>query len=94
MRIEFVGQDASASAGTAIAVLAYDDRRLSEAATALDAQVGGGLGRAVAQSRFTGAKGQTLDLIAPSGSEAARVVLVGVGPEDKLADLGVEVVTC
>jgi leucyl aminopeptidase len=46
-------------------------RRVNEA-------TGGALARAIAGGRFTGAKGQTLDLIAPHGLEAARVVLIGV----------------
>ena len=46
------------------------------------------LTRALAAKRFKAAKGQLLDLVAPAGSEAARVVLAGVGSaegEDRLA---------
>ena len=90
MRIEFVAQTAPPSAGVAVAVLVYEDCRLSDTAGEIDAQLGGALGRAMAGGRFTGAKGRTLELVAPSGTEAARVVLVGVGPQDKLDDQGIE----
>ncbi|MES2342868.1 MAG: leucyl aminopeptidase [Pseudomonadota bacterium] len=40
---------------------------------------GGAFAKALAGARFTGAKGQTLDVLAPAGSDAARVVLVGAG---------------
>jgi len=45
---------------------------------------------AVAASRFTAAKGQTLDLIAPAGVRAPRVVLVGGGKRDEFDALGAE----
>jgi len=47
--------------------------RLVHEGAALD----GGLAQAAAASRFTGSKGQTLDVLAPAGMDAARLVLVG-----------------
>ena len=41
-----------------------------------------GLARALAASRFTGKKGQTLDILAPDGVAADRLVLVGAGKRD------------
>ncbi|MBC7668478.1 MAG: leucyl aminopeptidase, partial [Gemmatimonadaceae bacterium] len=78
MRIEFVPADTLAGANAALAVLAYEAAALSPEAKAVNEASGGALARAVAGGRFTGAKGQSLDLVAPAGLEAARVVLIGV----------------
>jgi leucyl aminopeptidase len=79
MDIEFVAAGAALSPKTALARLVYEG-------AALD----GVLGQAAAASRFTGAKGQTLDVLAPSGVEAARLVLVGLGKAQGADALGVE----
>ncbi|HXA39531.1 MAG TPA: leucyl aminopeptidase [Phenylobacterium sp.] len=79
MDIEFVAAGAALSPKTALARLVYEG-------AALD----GVLGQAAAASRFTGAKGQTLDVLAPSGVEAARLVLVGLGKAEAADALGVE----
>jgi len=78
MRIEFVPADIQAGANAALAVLAHEAAALSPEARMIDEASGGALSRAIAGGRFIGAKGQTLDLVAPHGLEAARVVLVGV----------------
>ncbi|HQR91330.1 MAG TPA: M17 family peptidase N-terminal domain-containing protein, partial [Caulobacter sp.] len=78
MRIEFVPADLHAGATAAVAVLAHEAAALSPEARVIDEATGGALARAIAGGRFTGAKGQILDLVAPHGLEAARVVLVGV----------------
>ena len=78
MRIEFVPVDTQAGANAALAVLAHEGAALSPEARAANEATGGALARAIAGGRFTGAKGQTLDLVAPHGLEAARLVLVGV----------------
>src|SRR5205807_2694573 len=49
------------------------------AAAALDTTTGGTLKRALEGGRFTGGKGQTLDLVAPSNLDAGRVTLTGAG---------------
>jgi leucyl aminopeptidase len=67
MEIEFVAADAAAPQRTALARVVFEG-------AALDGQ----LARAAAASRFTGAKGQTLDILAPEG-DLARLVLVGAG---------------
>ena len=79
MKIDFVPADAEAGPTDAIAVLAFEDGKLAPAADRLDQDLGGSLRRAIAGSRFTGAMGQTLDLVAPHGLEAARVVVCGAG---------------
>lgn len=78
MRIEFVPADIQPGATAALAVLAHEAAALSPEARVVDQATGSALSRAIAGGRFTGAKGQTLDLVAPHGLEAARVVLVGV----------------
>jgi leucyl aminopeptidase len=50
----------------------------------------GVIGQAVAASRFTGGKGQTLDILAPQGLDAARLVLVGAGKRDGFDAVGAE----
>ncbi|MDB5427911.1 MAG: cytosol aminopeptidase, partial [Phenylobacterium sp.] len=79
MDIEFVAAAQALPAKTALARIVFDG-------AALD----GPLGQAAAASRFTGGKGQTLDVLAPAGTEAARLVLVGVGKPDGFDALGVE----
>jgi leucyl aminopeptidase len=82
MQIEFVEPGARPPSGTsaAFAALVYDDVILSPAAEALDQASGGILSRAVSAAGFTGAKGRSLDVVAPAGLSFARVLLVGAGP--------------
>jgi leucyl aminopeptidase len=81
MKIEFAAADAVSGA---FAVPVYDDATLSDAATSADSATGGALGRAIAASRFKGKAGETLELIAPSGVDASRIVLFGLGDKAKL----------
>ena len=83
MKIEFVPQGAAIGKACAIAVPAFEGGALSTAAQGLDKATGGAVTRAIASSRFTGATGQTLDLIAPHGVDAARAVIVGCGAREK-----------
>ena len=83
MKIDFVAADAEAGPKAAIAVLVAESTPLSGAAAILDAATGGALARAVDGGRFTGARGQTLDVVAPHNVDAARIVLVGSGPPEK-----------
>jgi leucyl aminopeptidase len=80
MKIEFITSAEDAEKGAAVAVLAFEKTPLVDAAAALDRATAGALGRAVAQGRFTGGLGQTLELLAPFGIEASRALLVGAGP--------------
>ena len=89
MQVQFVAGLAQLAPDTALAVMAFDGGVLSDAAKALDAQTSGALARAVAAGRFTGAKGQALELLAASSVEAGRVLLIGAGPQ---ADLSAQVV--
>jgi leucyl aminopeptidase len=80
MQIEFVTPNTALSSRTAVAALVFEGGALGSAAHQLEEATGGAISRAIAASRFNGAKGQTLDLMAPSGTDAARVILVGAGP--------------
>jgi len=90
MRIEFVAADAALNPGSAIAVLAHEGGALSAEAQGLDAASGGAIARAIAAGRFTGAKGQSLEVLALSGVEAARVLVIGAGKVEDLDAQGVE----
>ncbi|WP_309643449.1 leucyl aminopeptidase [Phenylobacterium sp.] len=89
MEIEFVAAQAALAEKTALAVVVFEGQILTGAAGALDTQAGGALSRAVAAGRFTGAKGQALDVLGATG-EAARIVLVGAGKADAFDDIAVE----
>ena len=89
MDIEFVGLDTEAGAEGVLAVPAFSGA-LGGAAQALDGELGGAITRAMGASRFKGEMGQTLELLAPSGVNAGRIVVVGAGPLDKIDALAVE----
>ena len=79
MDIEFVAANTPVSAATAIVRLGFEGEAPDGAVSA-----------AAAASRYTGAKGQTLDVLAPAGSDAARIVMIGSGKTADLSLLGVE----
>jgi leucyl aminopeptidase len=79
MDIEFVAASAALPPKTALARLVHEGAALDGAAA-----------QAAAASRFTGAKGQTLDILAPTGLDAPRLVLVGLGKADGVDALGIE----
>ena len=79
MEIEFVAAAAAVAPKTALARIVFEGEALD-----------GPLGQAAAASRFTGAKGQALDILAPQGVDAARLVLVGAGKRDGFDALAAE----
>ena len=79
MDIQFVAPGAAVPAKTAIVRIVFEGDSHE-----------GALAQAVAASRFTGGKGQTLDILAPQGLDAARLVLVGAGKRDAFNGLGAE----
>jgi len=82
MDIEFGPAGDTPGASGALAVIAFEGSLLSGDIGAVNAATGGAIERALAGSRFTGAAGQTLDLIAPQGLDVARLVLVGAGKHE------------
>jgi leucyl aminopeptidase len=89
MEIEFVAAGAALGEKSALALVVFEGATLSGAAAEIDAKAGGALGRAAGAQRFTGAKGQVLDVLGAPG-DAARVLLVGGGKADAFDDLAAE----
>ncbi len=83
MKIEFAAAGAEPGKRTAVAVLVFEDGIFSLAAQALDATVSGAVKRAVAEGRFTGKNGQSVELVVAWGSEAVRIVVAGGGEQSK-----------
>jgi leucyl aminopeptidase len=69
----------SVAATGAIVVGAADGGGFTASAAALDKASGGALKRALEVSRFSGKPGQMLEVLAPSGVKASRLLLVGMG---------------
>lgn len=89
MHVRFASPGASVDA---LAAPIFDGKELSAAAQALDVQTQGALSRALKAQRVKGAAGQVVDVLAPAGLEAGRVVLAGLGPATSIDPLAVE--TC
>jgi leucyl aminopeptidase len=81
---------------SALILFVGEGGQLSEGARNLDAASGGQIGRAMKTANFTGRRGKLLEVLAPAGSAASRVLLAGVGDPTKadartFEDLGGEV---
>jgi leucyl aminopeptidase len=63
---------------------------LLPAAVAADKASGGALSRALKNSTFKGKAGQMLEVLAPAGMKASRVLLVGLGAPEVLDEKGLE----
>jgi leucyl aminopeptidase len=75
----------------AVAVGVAEGGKLLPSAASLDQASGGTLTRAIKQAvRFSGKKGQILELVAPGGLGLSRVVLIGMGKPKDLKDLDFE----
>ncbi len=77
MKITFAAPSSPKRGAIAAGVLA--ERKLLPGTAELDAQTGGALGRAMVASRFTGKKGELLEVLAPQGLPNSRIVLFGLG---------------
>lgn len=77
MKISFSTPSLPRSGAIVVGVLS--DRTLLATGQRLDKSTGGALTRAMKASRFKGASGQTLTVLAPAGTGASRVVLIGMG---------------
>jgi len=69
---------------------ATESPALLPASARLDKASGGALTRALNFSRFTGKSGQFLEVLAPSGIKASRLLLVGLGKPESLDEKGLE----
>jgi leucyl aminopeptidase len=90
MQISFVEPDKAAAGGGAWVVGAVEGGALLPGAVRLDKASGGALTRALKYSRFTGKPGQMLEVLAPSGIKASRLLLVGLGKAESLDEKGLE----
>ncbi|SMF83352.1 leucyl aminopeptidase [Tistlia consotensis] len=88
MRIAFAAPTVK-TAGTLV-VAVTDEKRLSASAAAVDEATGGAVGRAIAGSRFTGKRGQLLEILAPAGIDSPRVLLLGLGKPTEITGLELE----
>ena len=88
MRISFAAP-AQPKSG-AIAGLVTEGGKLAPSLADLDGQLGGALTRAIKSSRFTGKKGEALEVLAPAGLSASRVVLLGLGKPAEAGPLDFE----
>jgi len=81
MQISFVAPSAVNSGAWIVGAAAGPV--LLAAAERADKMCGGAISRALAVSRFTGKPGQLLEVLAPAGVKASRLIVVGLGkPED------------
>jgi len=90
MQISFA--DLTLPKSGALVVLATEDASFAGMAAQLDRLTGGALARAKAASRFTGGKGQFLELMAPTGVAVSRVLVAGLGKPAKVDALTLEAV--
>jgi leucyl aminopeptidase len=80
MNIEFVALDAKVGKTSALAALAFEDKLKGGEIAHFDKLTAGAVGRALAASRFAAKAGQSLELIAPHGLDAGRLLFIGAGP--------------
>jgi leucyl aminopeptidase len=88
MQIKFVAP--SLSGNGAIAVGVPESSKLSGQAAEADRLSDGAVKRALAVSRFSGKSGQILEIVAPAGLKASRLILVGLGKPEKFDSLAAE----
>ncbi|HEY4115224.1 MAG TPA: leucyl aminopeptidase [Rhizomicrobium sp.] len=79
MQITFAAPSLKGAGALAVAV---QEGSLSGFAAELDKMAGGALSRAMESNRFKAKAGQVLELLAPSGVAASRILLLGLGGPD------------
>jgi leucyl aminopeptidase len=88
MQIKFVPPSLTGTGAFALGV--SEGGKLSGHAAEADRLSGGAIKRALAVSRFSGKSGQVLEIVAPAGLKASRLVLVGLGKPEKFDTLAAE----
>jgi len=81
MELSFVAPSSVGSGAWVVG--ATDGSKLLPAALEADKTTQGAVTRALRSSRFTGKPGQVLDILAPAGTKASRVIVVGLGKADE-----------
>jgi leucyl aminopeptidase len=79
MDIAFVAQPSAAQLKGVVAVIVYESD--NSPAAKIEEATGGLIAKATSGTRFKGSEGQILDLLAPAGLEATRLIIVGGGPK-------------
>ncbi|PHR62391.1 MAG: leucyl aminopeptidase [Robiginitomaculum sp.] len=82
MKIEFTK---NIDQSGAVCVAVYDGNKTSDAADVIDGATNGALRKAISSARFDGQTGQILEVLAPAGIAADRVIIAGIG--EKKADM-------
>jgi leucyl aminopeptidase len=90
MELEFCAKGETPGANGALAAIVFEDALRSSEAAALNEATGGAIERALAGSRFTGHRRQSLEIVAPNGLDAARLVLIGAGKQADFNAFGAE----
>ena len=67
----------------ALVVFVGEDGQLSAGAKAVEDAGSGQLGRAMKAAKFTGKKGKLLEILAPAGIAASRLLVAGLGDSAK-----------
>ena len=88
MQIKFVSPSLTGNGAFAVGI--PEGGKLSGQALEADRASDGAIKRAMAVSRFTGKTGQMLEILAPAGVKASRLVLVGLGRPEKFDALSAE----
>ena len=65
-----------------------EGRVLMPGAQQIDALTGGAVTKVASVGKFTGKRDQTVDIVAPEGVEASRIVVLGLGDFDTIGALG------
>lgn len=81
-RVTFVDQIDAASTAARLVFVA-EGSQLTAGAQAVERATGGQLGRAMKAATFTGKKGKLMELLAPAGLSAPRVLVAGIGEAAK-----------
>jgi leucyl aminopeptidase len=88
MQIKFVSPSFTGSGGYALGV--PEGGKLSGHTQEVDRLSDGAIKRAIAASRFSGKPGQILEILAPAGLKASRLLLIGLGKPDKFNAIAAE----
>ncbi len=88
MKISFTAPKLPRSGAAAVGVM--EGGKLSPTAARLDEATGGAVRRAIKGSRFTGKKGQVLEILAPPGVGLSRILLAGLGKPGEAGDVDLE----
>lgn len=82
-----IGSDVVVPAQSPVIVALRVDGSFGRRAADLDKQTGGMLGRACASPRCKGESGEIVDLLAPAGTSARRILVLDLGPASKITAL-------